>query len=650
MFVLLFIIFLQFLYVVSLLQILFDGTRAICHPCWHMIHNIVNRPTSPAPPVAAHVLGSINVPGLSRAANTSRHCMFDNCSRGQLRQVPNSVKVHLLSYYQLYIPSLARICHEHLMNTSVEEIPVNIQSRLSEITPECILDIIRIYTIALERKCFFNLEDEAQERELLFWTGLNRQQFNSLFDSIPSLNQQTRYNRTPRTDLAIYLCKLRTGAPNNRIGTIFNVAEASVARKILKVRTCLLTDFVPEHLGLDHISRNEVIQHGRILPTNIFGNEEMLKAIVIFDGTYLFIEKSSNFLFQRKTYSLHKYRNLIKPFLIVCADGYILDVTGPYPATMTDADIMKAILQNHGEPIEDGAFNYFFEEGDIFILDRGFRDAVPDIESHGYVPHMPPTKMMNEIQLTTENANKSRLITICRWVIEAINGRFKRDYKIFRQRVFNNTVPHIFEDFKIAAALINRFQEPYADSAYVNDFINIINENMNRPNLLADYVITNNVNRWRANFTRLRADSPDVADFPRLTEEDLILFAVGTYHVKLARSYASEHIKATGIYEIEVYREPQNDQNDEDILIRCRIQSRHVQSRTYYTYVKYNTEAEGRTAIRQYYCSCIHGRRTVGSCAHVVSVLYYLGYAQHQDAFNHPALRLNDVLLDLENE
>lgn len=629
----------------SCLQVPFDGTRSVCHACWHRIDSDTNQAALHAP--AAPAVGVVNVEGITRAANTARRCMFDDCHDTHLRQIPNSIKVHLLSYYHFYIPNLARICQRHLLHTPLEDIPQNVTNRLTGLNANYVADIINMYTLALEQRSYLDFENlnEISEEDIRFWTGQTRETFNRLLDEVPTLH---RSSNTPRQDLAVYLCKLRTGEPNNRIASIFNLSRRTVDRKILRVRHCLLTDFVPSHLGLDHISREQVIQHNRVLPNYLFGNEESPKAIMICDGTYIFIEKSSNFLFQRRTYSLHKYRNLVKPFLIVCADGYILDVTGPYPARTTDAEIMTQILENHDEPIEDGAFHYFFVEGDVFILDKGFRDSIPLMETYGYDVYMPPTKLRHENQLRREQANKSRKITMVRWVVEAINGRFKRDFKLFRNRVFNKNVPHIFDDFRIAAALINCFQEPYLDSPYLSDFINIIDENIERPNLLAEYVERFNINRQRATFQRMAADNPQVADFPRLTIEDLILFAIGTYHVKVARSYCSEHLKATEVYEMELYRHPEAIINNH-VLIRCRINSRHVTTKTYYTYVLYNPEIEGRNAISEYYCSCYHGKRTLGSCAHVVSVIYYLGWARHQDDFYHPALGMATVLLDLEN-
>lgn len=161
------------------------------------------------------------------------------------------------------------------------------------------------------------------------------------------------------------------------------------------------------------------------------------------------------FIFQRLSYCLHKFRNLMKPFLVVCGDGYIIEVTGPYAATTSDATIMKCILNNHSGPPEEAPILWLLEEGDVFVLNRGFRDSIPELRTCGFEAHIPPTKNRAENQLTTDDANKSRRITIIRWVIEGINGRFKRDFRILRSTYFNKSVKNAMLDFRIAAALIN---------------------------------------------------------------------------------------------------------------------------------------------------------------------------------------------------
>lgn len=64
---------------------------------------------------------------------------------------------------------------------------------------------------------------------------------------------------------------------------------------------------------------------------------------------------------------------------------------------------------------ENHTFHWFFELNDVFVLDRGFRNCAIDLESLGYEVHFPPRKDRNEGQLTIEQANKSRLVTIIRW-------------------------------------------------------------------------------------------------------------------------------------------------------------------------------------------------------------------------------------------
>ncbi|OWR49994.1 hypothetical protein KGM_213999 [Danaus plexippus plexippus] len=130
----------------------------------------------------------------------------------------------------------------------------------------------------------------------------------------------------------------------------------------------LAKDFVPLNVGFDHISREDLAHRNLFLPNNLFENpsnpENERKAITIFDGTYIYLQKSGNYFFQRKSYSHHKYRNLLKPFLLVSCDGHIIEVNGPYAATTSDPDIMNNMLNN-----ADSAFHWFYRSGDVFILD-----------------------------------------------------------------------------------------------------------------------------------------------------------------------------------------------------------------------------------------------------------------------------------------
>ncbi|KAF9823579.1 hypothetical protein SFRURICE_011885 [Spodoptera frugiperda] len=134
-------------------------------------------------------------------------------------------------------------------------------------------------------------------------------------------------------------------------------------------------------------------------------------------------------------------------------------------------------------------------ENDVFILDRGFRDSIRMLEGCNYRAYMPESLLEDEHQLTTQQANRSRCVTICRWVVEAVNGQFKRDFKLLRQDYFNKSVPNMMQNFQIAASLLNRFGVRFQDRNDANEIVTIIRERINFENNLAILVEQLNMNR-----------------------------------------------------------------------------------------------------------------------------------------------------------
>lgn len=84
-----------------------------------------------------------------------------------------------------------------------------------------------------------------------------------------------------------------------------------VRRAVSSAKEALMTDFVSRNLGFGHISRDEVItNHTRPMAQDLFSNglAESPQALLVLDGTYIYIQKSSNFSYSRRSYSLHKHR------------------------------------------------------------------------------------------------------------------------------------------------------------------------------------------------------------------------------------------------------------------------------------------------------------------------------------------------------
>ncbi|CAH2097766.1 unnamed protein product [Euphydryas editha] len=91
---------------------------------------------------------------------------------------------------------------------------------------------------------------------------------------------------------------MRTGDSNERLASLFNMTRQNLERLINKARDCLTEGYVVLHLGMDHVTRNNIKERNLTIPRAIYGDDESSKAIIICDGTYIYMHKSVNFLFQ----------------------------------------------------------------------------------------------------------------------------------------------------------------------------------------------------------------------------------------------------------------------------------------------------------------------------------------------------------------
>ena len=139
--------------------------------------------------------------------------------------------------------------------------------------------------------------------------------FNSLLHYLFTLRSSSI--RSVRVALAVYLSKLRLGVSNVVLATMFRLSgKRAVSRIAQQVRQTLINNFISHYIGFKHISREEVLSHHQTAIANKLLTTQPDQVCVALDGTYLYIQKSSNNLFQRRTYSIHKHRHLLKPMII----------------------------------------------------------------------------------------------------------------------------------------------------------------------------------------------------------------------------------------------------------------------------------------------------------------------------------------------
>lgn len=123
--------------------------------------------------------------------------------------------------------------------------------------------------------------------------------------------------RSVRIALAVFLAKFRLGLSNRVLATLFCLKDKRAISKIInQVRQALKNDFVPHYIGFNHIDRQSVIDNHQTAVATALLAENSSQLCIVMDGTYLSIQKSTNHLFQRRTYSMHKHKNLVKPMII----------------------------------------------------------------------------------------------------------------------------------------------------------------------------------------------------------------------------------------------------------------------------------------------------------------------------------------------
>jgi hypothetical protein len=123
--------------------------------------------------------------------------------------------------------------------------------------------------------------------------------------------------RSIRTALGAFLIKMRLGLSNRVMASFFHLPGAKyVSRVIHSVRQSLVNEFTCHYIGFNHVTRQSVLDnHQTALATDLFTTSRD-QVCILMDGTYLYIQKSSHNEMQRKTYSIHKHRHLVKPMII----------------------------------------------------------------------------------------------------------------------------------------------------------------------------------------------------------------------------------------------------------------------------------------------------------------------------------------------
>lgn len=206
---------------------------------------------------------------------------------------------------------------------------------------------------------------------------------------------------------------------------------------------------------------------------------------------------------------------------------------------------------------------------------------------------------------------------------------------------FNKTwtsyeMPTLLRDYKIGAALINKFFAKIESNK--DDPIRIAEQMKRQTSTSNEFSNIVNRNYLQSQVKHFTEEDADQAKFPFIDLAELKLLTLGSYQIKQAMPYIVEHLKRNEKFLL--YKCPQ------DILkkyfsnlthskvehlgvylsfmySRFRKNSKHV------VYVLVDFSLIGRNGIIGHTCDCRHGLRVVGCCSHISALISYLGFYRH---------------------
>lgn len=272
--------------------------------------------------------------------------------------------------HKIMIKPDARVCGRHLDHSGLikkeefSRIPFKYQHYYRHLI--YVLDAISRYCCEDSGvfKAFKSIST-INERYCFEITGWSKIQFIKFTNYITSVYDTA--GRTKEELIAIYRFWLRKGIDQTSLA-IFNnrISQRQISHYLEQIRKAIYKDFVPFFLCTQNKTRKFFLKHNTSTTKILFNMNDNDLAIIV-DGTYTRLEKSANNQFQYYCWSQQKLDLLIKPFLICCSDGFIIDCYGPFRANQNDATILEYILKTDKDLLK-----ILEPNRTLIFLDRGF--------------------------------------------------------------------------------------------------------------------------------------------------------------------------------------------------------------------------------------------------------------------------------------
>jgi hypothetical protein len=213
-----------------------------------------------------------------RVPKSTRKCFACNIYfSGNSVRVPDSARIHGFLNENIFIPSDSYTCEKHLaegilkpsMMTIIKNNHVNTcEIKITELmeileTIKNELNMLNLKNNELLKQPPINIDNSYRftSNEYHILTGLYREQFDELCSIIPTSVIYNTVLRSARQAIACLLTKLRLGLSHETLAILFSLPNPKAVTRVLEsARLALMRYFVPNNLGFQHISRDEVIR------------------------------------------------------------------------------------------------------------------------------------------------------------------------------------------------------------------------------------------------------------------------------------------------------------------------------------------------------------------------------------------------------
>ena len=289
---------------------------------------------------------------LLKANSSHKNCLICKRKTG-LHQVKTESVLFAYQHFGIVIKPDSRCCNKHLeingliKESEYKQIPTKnswFDKQIVKLLDCSIQKIDRIqYDLNFSSGVFDKFKDLAslEDEFCKKITGWSRCELENFSNYIKNLKDTA--GRTKLQLVALYRYWLSKGIDQCTLALLkCNTSQQQISHYLSQIRTAMNQDVV--HLFLGAKREKKFFLKHNTESVKILHNFDDDQLAVICDGTYTKLEKSANNEFQYLSYSIQKTHNLLKPFIICCADGYFIDCYGPFQANMNDATIFRKIL------------------------------------------------------------------------------------------------------------------------------------------------------------------------------------------------------------------------------------------------------------------------------------------------------------------